>query len=62
MNKIITKLTKKLRGVIYIRVSDDGQVDGTSLEFQEEACRKYCEQKNIEVVEMFKDEGELQKI
>ena len=61
MKKIISKIAKKLMAIIYIRVSSDEQVDGTSLEFQEEACRKYCEQKGIEVVAIFKDEGESAK-
>lgn len=50
-----------MKGIIYIRVSSDEQVKGTSLEFQEELCRKYCEQKGIEIVDVFREEGESAK-
>ncbi len=50
-----------MKGILYTRVSSDEQVKGTSLEFQEELCRKYCEQKGIEVVAAFKEEGETAK-
>lgn len=50
-----------MKGILYTRVSSDEQVKGTSLEFQEELCRKYCEQKGIEVVAIFKEEGESAK-
>jgi len=50
-----------MKGIIYTRVSSDEQVKGTSLEFQEELCRKYCEQKGIVVVAVFKEEGETAK-
>jgi len=46
-----------MKGIIYTRVSSDEQVKGTSLEFQEELCRKYCEQKGIEVLAVFREEG-----
>ena len=49
------------QGVIYIRVSDNQQIDGTSLEFQETECRRYCERNNIDVVEVFREEGESAK-
>jgi len=50
-----------MKGIIYTRVSSDEQVKGTSLEFQEELCRKYCEQKGIVVVAVFREEGETAK-
>ena len=50
-----------MKGIIYIRVSSDEQVKGTSLEFQEENCRRYCEQKGIEVIKVFRDEGHSAK-
>src|ERR1700688_3244946 len=50
-----------MKGIIYTRVSSDEQVKGTSLEFQEDLCRKYCEQRDIEVVELFREEGESAK-
>ena len=52
----------KPKAIIYIRVSDDGQVDGTSLEFQESECKKYCEGKGFELAhEVFREEGESAK-
>lgn len=50
-----------MKGIIYTRVSSDEQIKGTSLEFQDELCRKYCEQRGIEVVALYKDEGETAK-
>jgi site-specific DNA recombinase len=50
-----------MKGVIYTRVSSEEQTKGTSLEFQEELCRKYCEQKDIEVIAIFREEGETAK-
>lgn len=50
-----------MKGIVYIRVSSDEQVKGTSLEFQEETCRKYCQDKGIEVLEVFREEGESAK-
>ncbi|MCU1295180.1 MAG: site-specific recombinase [Bryobacterales bacterium] len=50
-----------MKGIIYTRVSSDEQVDGTSLASQEELCRRYCEQKEIEVVGLFREEGETAK-
>jgi len=51
--------TKK--AIIYIRVSDEQQVDGTSLEFQDEECRRYCLKNGFEVIEVFREEGESAK-
>lgn len=50
-----------MRGIIYTRVSSDEQVKGTSLEHQEELCRKYCKDKGIEVDVVFREEGESAK-
>ena len=46
-----------MQGIIYTRVSSEEQVSGTSLDSQEEACRKYCKENNIEVVAVFREEG-----
>jgi site-specific DNA recombinase len=46
-----------MKGVIYTRVSSDEQVKGTSLDCQEELCRNYCQDKNIEVLAVFREEG-----
>lgn len=50
-----------MQGVIYTRVSSDEQVKGTSLEFQEQLCRKYCAERGIEVLEVFREQGESAK-
>ena len=47
--------------IIYVRVSDPNQVTGTSLEFQEEECRKYCERQGMVVAAVFREEGESAK-
>lgn len=49
------------KAVIYVRVSDQQQVSGTSLEFQEEECRKFCQRKGMEVMAVFREEGETAK-
>lgn len=46
-----------MKGIIYVRVSSDEQVKGTSLENQDELCRAYCQSKGIEVAEIFREEG-----
>ena len=50
-----------MKGIIYTRVSSDEQVKGTSLEFQEDLCRRYCTERDIEVIEVFREEGESAK-
>ena len=50
-----------MKGVIYTRVSSDEQIEGTSLDSQEALCRAYCAQKGIEVVGLFREEGESAK-
>lgn len=51
----------KPQAIIYVRVSDPTQVDGTSLEFQEQECRKYCESHGFEAAALFREEGESAK-
>ena len=46
-----------MKGIIYVRVSSDEQVRGTSLEHQEDLCRAYCQNKGIEALEVFREEG-----
>ena len=46
-----------MKCIIYTRVSSDEQVQGTSLDSQEEACRKYSASKGLEVLEVFREEG-----
>lgn len=46
-----------MKGVIYVRVSDQSQVDGTSLDTQEQICRDYAAKEGIKVVRIFREEG-----
>lgn len=50
-----------MKAVIYTRVSSDEQVKGTSLEHQEELCRKYCKEKGLEIDLVFCEEGQSAK-
>ena len=43
--------------VIYTRVSYSRQLEGTSLEVQEKACKAFCEAKNLKVLKVFVEEG-----
>lgn len=43
--------------VVYVRVSSDRQVDNTSLDSQERACRAYCQSQGWKVVRLFREEG-----
>src|ERR1039458_9236548 len=52
---------KVSKAYIYIRVSSEEQVSNNSLETQEKTCRDYCKRENIEVVQVFRDEGESAK-
>lgn len=49
------------RAVIYLRVSTTQQVDNYSLANQQRACLEYCNQRGIEVVQVFREEGESAK-
>jgi DNA invertase Pin-like site-specific DNA recombinase len=50
-----------MNAVIYCRVSSKEQVDGTSLESQEVACREYSARNRINVVKVFIERGESAK-
>ena len=43
--------------VIYVRVSSEKQVDGYSLDSQEDLCRKRAEQQGFEVIKAYREEG-----
>jgi site-specific DNA recombinase len=49
------------RAIIYTRVSTREQVEGTSLETQQESCIAYCEREGLEVDRIFVEEGESAK-
>lgn len=50
-----------MNGVIYCRVSSKDQVEGTSLQSQELACRDYARQHNVAISRVFIEEGESAK-
>ena len=50
-----------MNGVIYCRVSSKEQIEGTSLESQEVACRDYAKAKDIKVLRVFVEQGESAK-
>lgn len=46
---------------IYVRVSTAEQVENYSLDTQERACQEFCEREGLEVVRIFREEGESAK-
>ena len=46
-----------MRVAIYIRVSDQSQVDGYSLDAQERQCIEYCRSRGWIVVRVYHEEG-----
>jgi DNA invertase Pin-like site-specific DNA recombinase len=50
-----------MNAVIYCRVSSKEQVDGTSLESQEIACKEYAARNHLNVVRIFVERGESAK-
>jgi site-specific DNA recombinase len=50
-----------MNGVIYCRVSSKEQTEGTSLEFQESACREYAQKHGINILRVFVERGESAK-
>jgi DNA invertase Pin-like site-specific DNA recombinase len=50
-----------MNAVIYCRVSSKEQVEGTSLESQERACKDYATKNNLNVLQVFIDRGESAK-
>lgn len=49
-------------GVVYCRVSTKEQIEGTSLESQEVACKEYARNHNITVLRTFVERGESAKV
>jgi site-specific DNA recombinase len=52
---------KKMRTVLYLRVSSQEQVQNFSLANQEKFCREYCEKMGWEIAALFNEEGESAK-
>src|SRR4051812_24161004 len=50
-----------MNAIIYCRVSSKEQVEGTSLESQELACREYAARNHIDVLKIFIERGESAK-
>jgi site-specific DNA recombinase len=50
-----------MNGIIYRRVSSKEQIEGTSLQTQELACRDYARSKNIKILKIFVEQGESAK-
>lgn len=50
-----------VKAVVYVRVSSDGQVDGTSLDTQEADCRAWCARHGYEVLRVYREAGESAK-
>jgi site-specific DNA recombinase len=50
-----------MNGVVYCRVSSKEQIEGTSLESQELACREYARQHNVKILQTFVERGESAK-
>ena len=50
-----------MKGLIYCRVSSKEQIEGTSLDSQQAACREDAQSKNIEVLKVFVEQGESAK-
>ncbi|MGH9612189.1 MAG: recombinase family protein, partial [Bryobacteraceae bacterium] len=50
-----------MNGVVYCRVSSKEQIEGTSLESQEAACREYARAKEIRILKVFIEQGESAK-
>ncbi len=47
--------------VIYVRVSTSEQVENHSLATQERACREFCDRNGLQVIRVFREEGESAK-
>jgi site-specific DNA recombinase len=51
------EMQRSNKAVAYVRVSDDGQIDGESLDTQRNRIQKYADDNDIEIVKWFGDEG-----
>jgi len=50
-----------MNAVVYCRVSSKEQIEGTSLESQQVACREYAKTKGIDILKVFVEQGESAK-
>ena len=48
-------MTEKKRAAGYVRVSSQGQENGTSLEGQENDIKEFCQKKDWELISIYKD-------
>ena len=59
---LLVSLTIPMQAVLYLRVSTKEQMEGTSIDFQRDACLRYAEQKGLKVLKTFVEEGESAKV
>ena len=57
----ITSKTDSPKGIIYLRVSTEEQVDNFSLDTQQDICLKEAQRRGIEIVKIFREEGRSAK-
>jgi DNA invertase Pin-like site-specific DNA recombinase len=50
-------MESKVRAFVYLRVSGQSQIEGDGFDRQLLACQKYADTHNIEIVEVFREEG-----
>lgn len=61
MEAITPHIKMVQRAILYTRVSSDQQVNNTSLGDQERIGREYCQSNDIELLKVFREEGESAK-
>lgn len=50
--------TKRYRAAVYLRVSSEEQIDGYSLDAQERQCREYAESRGMQIIRIYREEGQ----
>lgn len=61
IKKTKRKRHRRKKAVCYVRTSIDKQIDNTSIEKQIEEIKKYCEQDDIELVDIYIDKAKSGK-
>lgn len=51
-------MEKRKKAIVYTRVSSKKQLDGVSLEVQQDYCRNYAIHHNLDIVKIFEERGE----
>lgn len=60
-DKVVSRLNKRIRCYLYTRVSMQMQVDGYSLDAQQDCLKKKAAHRSMQVVATFSDEGKSGK-